>query len=51
MERRVPELRAQHPDDETAMEIATEAEKKIEIHRQFSGYCSYGFFILRPTAR
>jgi trans-aconitate methyltransferase len=45
---RIEEFRALHPEDPTAAEIATEAEKEIAMFKAFLDSYSYGFFVVQP---
>ncbi len=48
MEARIAALRADHPDDPVAQEIADTADREIDMFRRFSDHYSYGFFIVKP---
>ncbi len=46
---RVDDLRARLPEDETADEVASIAEREIDQFRRFSDCYSYAFFVVQPT--
>jgi SAM-dependent methyltransferase len=46
---KISELRRRHPDDPVAAEVAARAEHEIDMHRRFSEFYSYAFFVARPT--
>jgi len=48
MEARIPEFLEEHPDEPVAREIADEATREIGMFRRYSGFYSYGFFVVQP---
>jgi trans-aconitate methyltransferase len=48
MEPRIAELRARHPNDPSAIEVAANAEREIDCFRRFSECYSYAFFVVQP---
>jgi trans-aconitate methyltransferase len=48
METRIVELRARHPSDPVASEVAATAAHEIAMHRRFADFYSYAFFVVQP---
>jgi SAM-dependent methyltransferase len=48
MQSRISQLLERHPTDRVASEIAKSAEREIDMHRRYSDFYSYGFFIVQP---
>ena len=48
MQSRILQLLKRHPTDRVAFEIAESAEREIDMHRRYSDFYSYGFFIVQP---
>ncbi|MCG8423034.1 MAG: methyltransferase domain-containing protein [Proteobacteria bacterium] len=49
MERRVQELRSKHAQDAEALAVLDLIGQEIEIHRMYSDYYAYEFFVVRRT--
>ena len=49
MEGRLAELRTRVPDDPIAADVASAAEREIEMFRRFADTYSYEFFVVQPV--
>ena len=49
MEGRLAELRTRVPDDPLAADVASAAEREIEMFRRFADTYSYEFFVVQPV--
>jgi trans-aconitate methyltransferase len=48
MQLRIAELKRGRPDDPAAAEVVAAAEHEIDMHRRFSEFYSYAFFVVQP---
>lgn len=48
MEGRIADFATQHAGDPAASDVVAAAEHEIQMHRRFSDWYSYGFFVVQP---
>ena len=45
--KKLAEMKIKHGTAKSAMAVIGEFEKEIDFHRKYSGYCGYGFYVMK----